>query len=189
MNSVLVTKVSAGKGSGSSLDTKKTCDFYSRREFGSLFLVETYQRCVRNRNAMYIILLWQNFGILFYPWTVEQDLWLFISSYLGIFISLSKKKKHSFLHSTFPSSQKLQFIQHMHNHTIIIKAWLSSLKIMMVMKSKKGPQRQFHCLRTHANVEHEWNLIWLSKKLDLYYDLTNYVIQLKILILPTIFVF
>lgn len=99
MNSVLVTKVFAGKGSGSSADTKKPCDFYSRREFGPLFLAQIYQRCVHNRNAMYVILLWQNFGILFYPWTVEQDLWLFISWYLYI----SKKGEETQLFYTAPS--------------------------------------------------------------------------------------
>lgn len=64
------------------------------------------------------------------------------------------------------NEERRQDIQPVHPHErprVSVSSGLWLKEVMMVMKSKKGPQRQFHCLRTHANVEHEWNSIWLSK--------------------------
>lgn len=76
---------------------QRNCSFYSSRKFGPLFLVQTYQRCVYNKNAkakFLVSLLALN------SWTRLETLFQ-ISDLLPLLI---KNKKHSFLHSTFPRS-------------------------------------------------------------------------------------
>ena len=124
---------------------QRNCSFYSSREFGPLFLVQTYQRCVHNRNAM----------AKFLDSSLSINSWARLWTLFHILDLLSVLTKKNTAFYTAPSlgvknCSYTTLTQSHHYHQ------------RMTFSEKKCPWRQFHCLRTHANAE-QWNSIWLSK--------------------------
>lgn len=119
--------------------------FYSSRKFGPLFLVQTYQRCVYNKNAKAVSGFLVSHKQLSKTWDSFSD--------LGSSTTSNKEEETQLFTQHLPQELKIAVIQHTQSHHCHQK---------MTFSEKKCPQRQFHYLRTHANAE-QWNSIWLSK--------------------------